>query len=174
MSRQFVISLTTLKRTEGASKDFHCEGSFDDPIEVGLTSLPAGNSLRVDGTLQSVGDGVLMSGVLVCSVDFQCSRCLQQGSQTAEIPVQELFIYPEKQTQYDDEDVRFITEESIDLTDTIRDALILDQPLSPLCTPDCRGLCQECGADLNADPDHDHGDGVDSRWLTLTEWGKMS
>jgi len=56
----------------------------------------------------------------------------------------------------------------LDLTETVREAISLAEPLVPLCRPDCRGLCLECGADLNADPAHHHDDdAIDPRLAAL-------
>ena len=56
----------------------------------------------------------------------------------------------------------------LDLTETVREAISLAEPLVPLCRPDCRGLCLECGADLNADPAHHHDDdAIDPRLAGL-------
>ena len=56
----------------------------------------------------------------------------------------------------------------LDLTGTVRDAISLAEPIVALCRPDCRGLCLECGVDLNADPAHTHGeDDIDPRLAAL-------
>ncbi|MDR0488907.1 MAG: DUF177 domain-containing protein [Propionibacteriaceae bacterium] len=170
----FTISLATLKRTEGAAKSFTLEAEFPDEIVVGLMTLPKGRTIRVHGDLQSVGDGVLVLGEVRTTLDYQCSRCLKQGSQDFQIDIQELYVYPEREAEYEDEDVRHIDHDSIDLEEAARDAIILEQPLSPLCTEECPGLCLICGVDMNQNPDHNHDDVVDSRWLSLAEWAKMS
>ena len=170
----FLVSLTDLKRTAGARKDLSLFAAYNQSINVGLVCLPAGREISIDVVLESVGDGVLVSATAELTLDCQCSRCLTQFSQEITTDIQELFVYPEREQEYEEEDVRRIQEERIDLGPPIRDAVILDQPLNPLCIPDCRGLCPQCGTDLNTDPFHDHGEGVDSRWLTLTEWGKIS
>ena len=53
-----------------------------------------------------------------------------------------------------------------DIEAMIRDTLVESLPLQPLCRPDCRGLCSQCGADLNEDPDHHH-DVTDIRFAGL-------
>jgi uncharacterized protein len=57
----------------------------------------------------------------------------------------------------------------LDLHAWARDALTLSLPGQITCTPDCRGLCPECGADLNADPGHAHERAPDRRWAKLSE-----
>ena len=171
---QFHVGLKGLRRTQGAMKEFCLDAAFDEQIQTGLVCLPQGSPVRVEGSLESVGDGVLANATVSAVLDAQCSRCLADFSLPVEVGIQELFVYPEHCQEYEEEDATPIHDEEIDLADAVRDAIILDQPLIPLCSPDCRGLCPTCGADLNADPDHSHDDAVDSRWLALTEWGKMS
>ena len=53
-----------------------------------------------------------------------------------------------------------------DIETLLRDTLVEELPLQPLCKPDCLGLCSQCGADLNEDPDHHH-DVTDIRFAAL-------
>ena len=54
----------------------------------------------------------------------------------------------------------------MDLEALLRDTLVEALPLQPLCRPDCRGLCPQCGMDLNDHPDHHH-EMMDDRWAAL-------
>jgi uncharacterized protein len=65
----------------------------------------------------------------------------------------------------------YVTEEAdvLDLAAWARDALALAMPAQLTCRPDCAGLCPECGANLNDDPDHAHESGPDPRWSKLSE-----
>ena len=85
--------------------------------------------------------------------------------------MQELFAYPESTTDdtADEEEVRRLSGDLLDLEPVIRDAVVLGLPLSPLCRADCPGLCPTCGTrwdDLPADHSHDT---LDPRWAALTE-----
>jgi uncharacterized protein len=60
-------------------------------------------------------------------------------------------------------------EDVLDVAAWARDALALALPAQIVCRPDCRGLCAECGADLNADPEHEHEKAPDPRWAKLRE-----
>ena len=53
-----------------------------------------------------------------------------------------------------------------DIEALLRDTLVEELPLQPLCKPDCLGLCSQCGADLNEEPDHHH-DVTDIRFAAL-------
>jgi uncharacterized metal-binding protein YceD (DUF177 family) len=68
----------------------------------------------------------------------------------------------------DDPDAFLIDEHHhLDLTEAVRQALVVEQPMAPLCRPDCAGLCPECGADLNAGPHSCAAEPEDSRWAAL-------
>ena len=67
----------------------------------------------------------------------------------------------------DDEDY-YLEGDLLGLEPVVRDAVVLALPLSPLCGPDCPGLCPECGVKLaEAGPDHGHGERIDPRWEAL-------
>jgi uncharacterized protein len=55
----------------------------------------------------------------------------------------------------------------IDISQEIRDLVMLNLPTRILCRPDCRGLCTVCGVNLNEEPDHQHEESPDPRWAAL-------
>ena len=112
-----------------------------------------------------------------------CTRCLEDANATVEVDAREVHqrgraggAQPDRRSgehrtenidemlspYMDDEDV-------IDLRAWARDALALALPTQILCKDDCLGLCPECGADLNADPAHEHDREPDPRWAKLSE-----
>ena len=135
---------------------------------VDLVGVPVGAELELDLRLESVMDGVLVSGVVTAPVSGECGRCLGPVSDELTVKVQELFVYPEAATSHDDEDeVSQLHGELLDLTPVLRDAVVLALPLNPLCTQDCKGLCATCGERLDDLPeDHAH-DTTDARWGAL-------
>ncbi len=170
----FVLALRDLRRTPGAHQPFRLEGSYDTEVVTGLVTLPQDRPVTVTGSLESAGDGVLVRAEATTVLDAQCSRCLRSFSYPVEVGFEELFVYPEHKGEAEDDQVSLIEADCVDLAGLVRDAVILDQPLIPLCRPDCPGLCPRCGADLTTDPDHSHEETVDERWLGLQRWGKMS
>jgi len=173
----FGLNLHDLRRTPGSIKDFRVRASYDHEIRVGLIQVPPGREVVVTGTLQSVGDGVLVTAAATVTLDAQCARCLREFTTDDVVDVQELFVYPERVGDYgadETDDVQLIDDDLVDIGPAVRDAIILNQPVISLCRPDCAGLCPRCGADLNDDPGHDHAPDTDSRWLALAQWGKMS
>ncbi len=143
-------------------------------VEVGMIVFPADRAIQAEGSLESVGDGVLVSGLCKATGDAQCARCLTDFPYPVSSDFMQLFVYPEHEADYADseDDIGLIKDDSIDLEPLIRDSLILDLPLATLCRPDCLGLCPRCGANLNDDPDHQHTDDIDSRWSALKDYLK--
>ena len=63
-------------------------------------------------------------------------------------------MHPESEA--DEDEASRLEGDLIDLEPLLRDEVVLDLPFQPLCREDCAGLCVECGANLNDDPEHDH------------------
>ncbi len=110
-------------------------------------------------------EGVLVTGTAVVSLSGECVRCLVGISDELEIDVQELFTYSESDASEDE--ASRMEGELIDLEPVLRDQVVLDLPFQPVCKADCAGLCSICGANLNDEPDHTHGDELDPRWAAL-------
>jgi uncharacterized protein len=150
------------------------------PRELGipLASIPAGSELVLDLRLESVMEGVLVSGTVDATMSGECGRCLDPVSAPLQVEIQELYSYPESGPygtpsrpgggrSDDDDELPSLVDDLIDLEPVLRDALVLELPMSPLCSDDCPGLCPECGEHLADLPeDHSH-DAVDPRWAAL-------
>ena len=138
------------------------------PADLGteLIGIPAGADLELDLRLESVLEGVLVSGQARGPLAGQCVRCLDDLDAQFEVDLQELFVYPERAEQDDDDELREIEDERIDLEPALRDAVVLALPFQPVCRPDCPGLCSQCGQRLADDPQHGHEE-QDPRWEAL-------
>jgi uncharacterized protein len=134
-----------------------------------LIGVPPGAELDLDLRLESVMDGVLVSGIVTAPVSGECGRCLGDVSDTLRVKVQELFVYPEAATEHDEEDeVSQLDGDFLDLAPTLRDAVVLALPLNPLCNEDCQGLCATCGERLDDLPAGHAHEQTDARWGALS------
>lgn len=134
---------------------------------VDLIGVPTGADLELDLRLESVMEGVLVSGTVVAPVAGECGRCLEPVTDVLHVRVQELFAYAAEEGEEDD--VSLMEGDLLDLEPTLRDAVVLALPLTPLCDPDCAGLCPDCGERLDDLPaDHAH-DASDPRWSALQD-----
>ncbi|GAA2855044.1 YceD family protein [Pseudonocardia halophobica] len=138
---------------------------------VGVLAVPPGSPVELDLRLESVSEGVYVSGTASAQLAGECSRCLDELDEDLEVRIEELFAYPDSVTEEttDEDEIPRVVDEHVDLEQTVRDAIVLELPLAPLCRDDCPGLCPECGgrrADLG--PDHRH-ETLDPRWAALRE-----
>jgi uncharacterized protein len=164
-----VVDTTKLPRQPGATRAL--ERVIPAPADLGveLISVPEGSDLELDLSLTSVSEGVYISGNVRGSLSGECGRCLNEISESFDVEVAELFAYADSTTEEttDEDEVGRMQGDLIDLEPAVRDAVVLTLPVTPLCRPDCPGLCPECGVHLDDLPaDHSHAD-VDPRWAAL-------
>lgn len=115
----------------------------DVMVDDDLTLIPLKGFFRATRT----GEGVYLSGKLNTHLDITCVRCLSSSKIPAQLPIDELYYYPPASAP---EGESFIGEDAfIDLSPLLRELAILEMPIQPICKDDCRGLCVECGKNLN-------------------------
>ncbi len=161
-----VLDTHELGRRAGAMKQIHRSVEAPSHLGIAVVGVPAKSPIELDLRLESVVEGVLVTGTARAQLQGECVRCLTDIFDEMEIDVMELFVYPGSEAT-EDEASRLVGD-LIDLEPLIRDAVVLDLPFQPLCRDDCAGLCVTCGADLNDDPDHSHEAPIDPRWERLT------
>jgi uncharacterized protein len=141
------------------------------PADLGyadLIGVPPGSDLELDLRLESVMEGVLVTAAITAEVTGECGRCLDPLSDTLRVRFQELYAYPESESE-DDDDLSRMQGDLLDLEPALRDAVVLALPQNPVCDEDCPGLCPTCGERLADLPqDHDHGQ-TDARWSALAD-----
>lgn len=160
----WVTNIHQLVRRPGEMTQLRKQLPAPAGVGVELMRVPEGSPIDVDLRLESVSEGVLVTGTLGAELVGECARCLEPVTGEGEFELQELFFYPGRDA---DEDALFIVDDQIDLEQPMRDAIVLELPFTPLCSEDCLGLCVECGFVLNNDPSHSHGPAVDPRWAGL-------
>jgi uncharacterized protein len=157
-----VIDVRDLVDSPGASRSVRVEEAIDG-LATQLAAVPQDRSIGADLLLESVVEGIVVTGPVSGVMRLSCARCLKPFDQEFHIDVQELYVsraLPESE-EYP------LVEGQVDLEPLIRDAVLLAMPFAPLCRPDCRGLCARCGGDLNLDECSCPPD-VDPRWAPLS------
>jgi uncharacterized protein len=139
-----------------------------DHLATPVASVPPDRPVTVDAEIESVVEGLLVSGTVSATAQVSCVRCLRQFDQEQEVEVRELFAL----TPGDDEDEGYavLPDDRLPLDTMARDALVLAFPAFPLHSPDCAGLCPVCGADRNTtDCGHGGTEPIDPRWAGLAD-----
>jgi len=162
-----VLDTRNVARRPGEMRVLSRSVPAPEGLGVGVVGVPAGADLRLDLRLESVIEGLLVSGTVRTEAVGECVRCLDRVELDVELPVQELFAYPDA-TASTDEDVLQLEDDLLDLGPVLRDAVVLALPLQPVCRDDCPGLCPLCGARLADDPGHQH-EQLDPRWAALQD-----
>ncbi|MGH3738163.1 MAG: YceD family protein [Micromonosporaceae bacterium] len=152
-------SMRVVERTVPAPKDLGLE----------LIGVPEGADISLQLRMESVTEGILVTGTASMPVDGECGRCLRPIEDTLDVAIQELYAYPHSTTEAttDEEEVQRLQDDYADLEPPLRDAVVFALPTHPLCREDCPGLCVECGVhwdDLPADHSHQQ---LDPRWVAL-------
>ena len=163
----FVVGVARLRTQLGATAPCHLDSPFDPEGLLAATSpgeseVPAGAAVRFDGQLESILKGIVASGEVRSSWIGSCRRCAGPVGGELEVHVRERF----REGAGDDDEAYPLEGDLLDLGPMVRDAVVLELPLAPLCRQDCRGLCPECGSDLNAGDCGCEGP-RDPRWATL-------
>ena len=160
-----------LKDETGQIREYqlHADISALDPDIVPLTTL--------DGTLRMIRtlDGVLAMGRLRASLELTCSRCAELFSMPLQFNIEEEFRptldiatgatlpVPED----DEEATRIDEHHELDLTEVIRQDMLLAIPPFPICRSQCAGLCPQCGQNWNDGPCECKHDDIDPRFQAL-------
>jgi uncharacterized metal-binding protein YceD (DUF177 family) len=165
------VDLRELGRRAGSMQEI--ERTIPAPADwrVELIGVPEGASVPLHLRLESVMEGVLVSGEVDVPLVGSCARCLDPIEDTLELDLQELFAYAGSTTEAtsEEDEVRRIEGDFLDLEPMVRDAVVLALPLAPVCSEDCRGLCVDCGQRLDdLPPDHSH-EVLDPRFAGLLE-----
>lgn len=113
---------------------------------------PVHASIRIDKRETEV----IVRGVIKGEVEQQCSRCVKNFSMSITAPIDVIY-HPAEDIQReehhelltDELDTGFYKNGILDTDDLIREQFLLNMPMKPLCSPDCKGICPKCGADMN-------------------------
>lgn len=138
-------------------------------LAAAMIEVPEGSQLDVDLRLESVVEGVLVTGTVTGRLSGECARCLDPITDAVTGRLRELYVYPDRAEDTDAEEanVRRLDGDLLDLEPTVRDEVVVELPLTPVCRGDCVGLCPGCGARWEDLPDDHAHEVIDSRWAAL-------
>ncbi|WP_152362405.1 YceD family protein [Microlunatus speluncae] len=162
-----VLDTHELGRRPGISRHVQTTASAPTGLGLDVIGVPPESEIELDVRLESVVEGVLVTGTAVVQLRGECVLCLGDVSRELTVDLQELYVYPGSEAEEDE--ASRLQNDLVDLEPILRDQVVLDLPFRPLCRDDCEGLCATCGANLNDNPDHGHDAPVDPRWAALAD-----
>lgn len=160
------IDVLDLIRKKVSKKKVHLvyeeESFYDEGEKIEFLS-----PIILDGELHLTGDVIDLDGRVITELSLPCSRCLVNFNHSIDILIHEIFS-PNPDNK-DEDEIIFVEGDTIDVTDIIKNNILLSLPVKKLCKDDCEGLCQHCGTNLNvANCDCDNED-IDPRLAKLKD-----
>jgi uncharacterized protein len=155
------IDVRDLLEYPGASKTVRVEEAVPG-LHTELADVPEDSPVVGELTLESVVEGVFVHGSIGGRFAMRCARCLKEFERDFDLPLDEMYV----REPGPEDDYVLDPDLTLDPEPMVRDAVVLEMPFSPLCTPDCLGLCPVCGGDRNLGECPGH-EAVDPRWSAL-------
>jgi uncharacterized protein len=167
-SSPYLVPIALLLRDVPSSLEVNFEAPFDErhefaPRGPSETDVFPEAEVRVKLRLESFSGGLRAKGRVEAPWHGICRRCSAPVLGVSDVAVNERFV---DEIGPGDDDAYELKDNFADLAPLARDAILLDLPLAPLCRQDCKGLCVQCGADLNEETCECQAP-VDPRWATL-------
>jgi uncharacterized protein len=161
------VDVRELLQRPGAHRHVVVRAPLED-LATPVASVPPDRPVTVDVEIESVVEGLLVTGTVAATAVVKCVRCLRPVDHDLKVEVRELFALREGGEE--DEGYAVLPDDRLPLDTMARDALVLAFPAFPLCRPDCAGLCPVCGADRNLqDCGHGGTETIDPRWAGLAD-----
>lgn len=113
--------------------------------------------VELDFDIHKDKDRFRLAGTVRTELELPCSRCLEPFRLPVDasfdlrfLPAAEMAADGEREVQEEDFEVSYYRDDQIDLNELLREQFYLALPMKPLCREDCKGLCPQCGTNLNA------------------------
>lgn len=176
-----ILPVAELKRLVGEQKKVH----WLEPIQsfdLTETDMKLNEAVMAEVTVTNAGDRFLVQGSAIANFTMTCCRCLVEFPQQLTVELTEQYLFVSKGEPDDDEEdyevedryLPVLAADQIDVSRLLVDAFFSQLPLKTLCREDCKGLCDQCGANLNEGPCECQDQPVDPRFAILSQWGKKS
>ncbi|GAA3619323.1 DUF177 domain-containing protein [Marihabitans asiaticum] len=169
----FALNVRDVGRRPGSMSEVRRTVEPPPDFRTDVLAVRPEDPMDLDLRLESVHEGILVTGTVTATATGACVRCLDEVDLPVDSSFQELYVWPDRAahhrevaTQQDDDEELRIEDDMVDLDPVLRDAVLAALPFQPVCREDCPGLCSQCGFRLEDDPDHQH-DVIDPRWAAL-------
>ena len=160
----FVFPVREIVRRPGEMREHESTVTLAEHWGEGLVSVEDGAELDLDVRLESVHEGILVTGEAATTYRGECGRCLNPIEEPVEVEFQELFAYPgEEANDFE------VQDDHVDLETLVRDAIVLALPFQPVCQPDCPGLDPETGERKTGSTGTEPEAPIDPRWSVLQQ-----
>lgn len=155
------VLVTDLVGNPGAHREDDVSLDVAVAMDAARIDTPITGTVRFDAGIRDI----VATGRLRYTATLICVRCLSSFDEEGRATFRQLY-----SPAVDTEDVLPLLDDgTIDLETPVRDEVVLSLPLTPVCRPDCAGICATCGTDLNSEPCEGHEDTTSSPFAILAE-----
>ena len=145
-----LLGLSKIIECPGASVPFSTEVDLSD-LQYGQCN-PVSDPVIAEGTVRNTAGVLVMTGSIRTTIHGVCDRCASDFDQDVHIPLDVVLVTEMANEENEDEGVFPLEGDSADLEDIVRTVFVLNVDSKLLCEPDCKGLCCQCGRNLNHGP----------------------
>lgn len=160
----YAIRVRDLAQRPGEMRTVERDIVVPETLGAGQIVVAQGSTLHLDARLESLHDGILVTGHVSAEGVGECSRCLIEITEPVEVDFTELFAYDASE----DFDYQ-VHDDHVDCEPVVRDAVVLSLPFQPVCRPDCPGLDPVTGERLADVGDRATPEQIDPRWAALRD-----
>lgn len=142
LNNSFMLDVSGLLRGETRELDINAQVTIDDDLDITFIESP-----RIEGSAVNMSGYIELTAKLTVKYETVCARCLKPLEREMVLDLK----YPIAESLENMDNDEYIIPENglVDLSELVRENIILNLPISDICSEDCKGLCTKCGADLN-------------------------
>lgn len=147
------------------------EYDFEDDIEKIDLTEPLFGKYNANVVLNKFDDQIILEASTTAGANFICDRCGTEFIQSVISKYKMIYLLRSIEDAEEEINITYLSPDThiIDLSNDVRDYMILSLPMKRLCKEDCKGLCVKCGSDLNEKQCECEDSEFDDRWKVLTE-----
>lgn len=163
-----ILDVSQLIQSDGAVKELDLNLKLKD-LSFNGQDIVFETPFKLKGAVKNIAGVLYLNLDADVSFETQCARCLDPVKESLSFPISEVF----SKTETDgEEDVTVLESGNIDLDEVVEKAFVGVLPISYLCSSDCKGLCSNCGCNLNRETCSCGEDSTDPRLAVLKDFFK--
>lgn len=161
-----IVQIEDLLKRKASKKNI--ELSFEkDIITYEGDKIVFKSPIKAEGYISSNEKIITVHTKIDTTLELVCARCLEKFIYPISLEAEERFT---TEDEVDDEEVIYIEGDTLDITKIVEDNIIMALPIKKLCSESCKGLCQQCGANLNVKPCNCGDNNIDLRLASLKDF----
>lgn len=157
-----ILNISKVIKVPDVAMDLSFEEKIDF-IESNFGKIKVLQPVQFHGTIMNDGKILYLNGNLLTTLELYCDRCTKSVETSLSIEIKEKF----SKDFIDEEEMHIISGNEIDLNPIFIDSILLNMPMKSICSEECKGICPQCGQNLNEHICSCKNEEIDSRFAVL-------